>query len=201
MDFFFHDLLRGEAVAALCGKLSRHVRHDRHVLSQESWEKPRKSLSVYWVLTSLCSWCSVCWRDTERERMMAVGAYFPAWWCHALLSLSLSARVQFVCWHRRVSRVCFHACLLYTLTLLLHECSEPVGSAGANEMYHWPHNPAALNTLLCVYTWHTEAKQTHCYLSQASSTQALYGITWVTILKLLFNYVLPLILPLLFSLT
>lgn len=160
MDFFFHDLLRGEAVAALCGKLSRHVRHDRHVLSQESWEKPRKSLSVYWVLTSLCSWCSVCWRDTERERMMAVGAYFPAWWCHALLSLSLSARVQFVCWHRRVSRVCFHACLLYTLTLLLHECSEPVGSAGANEMYHWPHNPAALNTLLCVYTWHTELKYT-----------------------------------------
>lgn len=53
--FFFHDLLRGEAVAALCGKWSRHVRHDRHVLSQKKLGEGWKSLSVCWVLTSLCS--------------------------------------------------------------------------------------------------------------------------------------------------
>ena len=35
MDLF-DDLLRGEAVAAFCGKLSFHVRHVRHVLSHES---------------------------------------------------------------------------------------------------------------------------------------------------------------------
>lgn len=84
------------------------------------------------------------------------------WWLWGLLpllvdvmlykSLYLSARGQFVCWHRRVFCVCFHACLLYAPALLLRECGEPVGSVGANEMYHWPHNPAALNTLLCVYT-------------------------------------------------
>lgn len=52
--FFFHDLPRGEAVAVLCGKRSRHARHDRHVIAKklgEGW----KSLSVCWVLTSLCS--------------------------------------------------------------------------------------------------------------------------------------------------
>lgn len=45
--------MREEAVAALCGKWSRHVRHDRHVLSQEGLEKLRKGLSACRVLTSL----------------------------------------------------------------------------------------------------------------------------------------------------
>ena len=45
MDLF-DDLLRGEPVAAFCGKLSPHVRHVRHVLSQEGSEERRESLSV-----------------------------------------------------------------------------------------------------------------------------------------------------------
>lgn len=105
------------------------------------------------------------------------------WWPWGLLSplddvmpfcLSLSARASFVCWHRGVFRVYFHACLLYTQTLRLHECNEPVGSAGANEMYRWPHNPAALNTLRCVHMA-TEVKhplrQTDTLLSQPSIQQ------------------------------
>ncbi len=155
----FDYLLTGEVVAAFCGKLSPHVRHDRHVLSQESWEERRESLSVHWILTSLCWRCSVCWRDTEGEDD-GCGGFFPC-----LLNsffLCLSARGQFVCWHRRVSCVCFHACLLYDPALQLHECGEQVGSAGANEMYHWPHNPAALNTLVCVCVCtHGHWPQTH----------------------------------------
>lgn len=68
------DLLRTEALAALCGKLSRHVRHDRHVLSQERWGKNWGR--AYLFAESWPFWA----HDVQlaekipRERMMAVRA-------------------------------------------------------------------------------------------------------------------------------
>lgn len=100
----------------------------------------------------LCWGCLVCWRDTEGEDGGWWGFFSSLLISYSFFSHSPSARGQFVCWHRRVFYVCFHTCLFYAPALLLHECSEALGSAGANEMYHWPHNPAALNTLLCVHT-------------------------------------------------
>ena len=120
------------------------------------------------------------------------------WWLWELVlfpSLSLFLPGDSLFAGRRVFRICFHACLFYAPALLLCECSEPFRSADANEMYHWPHNPAALNTLLCVHMA-TDLKHTHtlnpslpqtcvrnvkanlhhCF-SQVSSSQLLFIIT------------------------
>lgn len=47
-------------------------------------------------------------------------------------SFSLPARGQFCVW----THASLHACPFHAPALLLCECSEPVRSAGANEMYH-----------------------------------------------------------------
>lgn len=130
-----------------------------------------------------------------RERMMVVGASSSACWCNAFLSLSFCRGAVCLLAQKSVSCLVSHLLDCYTpLSLLLHWRSEPVGSAGANEMYHWPHNPAALDILLCIYTWPLSSdthwgQYTHCYLSQASSSQLLNGIIWVLILKHIFSYV------------
>ena len=66
-----------EAVAAFCGKLSPHVRHDRHVLSQESWEKTEGEF-ICPLSPDLCADDVEFVEEILRDRMMAVGASSPA---------------------------------------------------------------------------------------------------------------------------
>lgn len=108
----------------------------------------RESLSVRWVLTSLCC-CSICWRDTEGEDGGCEGFYILF-----LPGDSLSAGTE-DCFMFAFTLACYTP-----RPLLLQECGDRDGSAGANEMYHWPHNPAALKTLLYVFT-HSHWPQTH----------------------------------------
>lgn len=167
----------GEVVEEARCELYPRMKHDSHVLSQKSRGKRRE------FICSLSPDLSALMMLSLLERYRARGWWL--WWLLPLLhdlipslSLSLSARRQIVCWHRGVFHVCFHACSRCAPALLLCERSEAFGSAGANEMYHWPHKPAALNTLLSVYTlmmtsnthwtchssacvWNLEA-QTHC---------------------------------------
>lgn len=156
------------------------VRHIDTFYLRRTGKNEHRVVSVHWVLR-MFSLSKSYWGGWW------LWGLFPAFWCHTLF-LSLSFCQGTVCWHRGVSHLCSHACLFYAPALLLHECSEPVGSAGANEMYHWPHSPVALNTLLCVYTWlltsntqwtlyylrpvcvQSVGSHSHYYVNQASSS-------------------------------
>lgn len=99
-------------------------------------------------------------------------------------------------------------CFMFAFTLACYTprrcCSAGAvnrsGQQGANEMYHWPHNPAALNTLLCVYTrtltsnthwtpsllqarvWNLEANTYH-YLSQVPhNIKCVFMLDYISLL-------------------
>lgn len=137
----------------------RFVRHDRHALSLRRARK--NGGRVYLLAHSWPRWADdVQFVDEIRRERMIVRASSSACWSHTLSPpISLPGDSLFAGTEE---------CFMFAFTLACYTprrcCSAGAvnrsGQQGANEMYHWPHNPAALNTLLCVYT-RTLTSNTH----------------------------------------
>lgn len=163
----------------------RFVRHDRHALSLRRARK--NGGRVYLLAHSWPRWADdVQFVDEIRRERMIVRASSSACWSHTLSpQISLPGDSLFAGTEE---------CFMFAFTLACYTprrcCSAGAvnrsGQQGANEMYHWPHNPAALNTLLCVYT-RTLTSNTHRELNLEANThrylsQALHHIKCVVML-------------------